>query len=222
MLKSKHKRKDVYIMTAGRFTWLMVALLAFGAAAQQPFTDTRDGKVYKTVTIGGKRWFAENLNYDVPNTKTDVCLDNNAEHCAKYGRMYDWETAVKACPAGWRLPFDEDWTELINSVGGKSTAGMKLKSKTGWYGGGGTDNYGFAALPGGINSRDGGFVYEYMDMGDGNGGGTVGVWVSATIEGMKEGNAVWVRQMWNSNKGVHRTIEDASSLFSVRCVCVED
>jgi len=39
---------------------------------------------------------AENLNYDTTGSK---CND-----CATYGRLYDWETAMKACPSGWHIP----------------------------------------------------------------------------------------------------------------------
>ena len=168
-------------MTAGRFTWLIAAGLSaavlsgcggggentvnnsyqsaavVGAEITTPttITDTRDGKVYKTVTIGGKRWFAENLNYAA---KGSVCYENSPDSCDKYGRLYTWDDAMTACPAGFRLPTGYDWWILADDVGGRETAGTKLKSSTGWKDdGNGTDEYGFAALPGGRGDNDGSF-----------------------------------------------------------------
>ena len=64
-----------------------------------------------------------------------------------YGRLYNWNTARTACPSGWHLPTDAEWTTLVNyGLSLSINAGKKLKAKSF----GGTDEYGFAALPGGI------------------------------------------------------------------------
>jgi uncharacterized protein (TIGR02145 family) len=95
---------------------------------------------------------AENLNYAVGGSK---CYNDSSDYCKKYGRLYDWTTAMRACPSGWHLPSDDEWEILIDYVGIENAA-SRLKTKSSWNwnefnnkSGNGFDIYGFAALPGG-------------------------------------------------------------------------
>jgi uncharacterized protein (TIGR02145 family) len=167
------------------------------------FTDSRDGQVYRKVNVGGKTWMAQNLNYAAGGSK---CYKDNAENCEKYGRLYDWNTAMKACPAGWHLATDAEWTALENAVGGSKTAGTMLKSKTGWKdNGNGTDNYGFSALPGGYGNSGGSFYNA----------GYLGGWWSAT-----EYDAInaRIRNMDYNLKIVRWNYDGKAYWFSVRCI----
>ena len=167
--------------------------------------DSRDGKSYRTIKIGSQIWLAENLNYQTSNSK---CYGNDASNCAKYGRLYNWNEAKNACPVGWHLPSNAEWTVLFNYVGGESTAGTKLKSKTGWnsYSNvpAGTDEYGFSALPSG-SGLDNEFVFA----------GDFGNWWSATE--VNASNAL--RQAMSCRfQYVSRIGNVKPSLLSVRCV----
>ena len=118
--------------------------------------DKRDGKMYRTVKIGDQTWMAENLNY---KTKNSYCYDGKSVNCSKYGRLYLWKAAKKACPNGWHLPSKTEFETLLDSVGGKKIAGKSLKSKIGWKNeGNGTDAFGFSALPAGGWYFDGGYI----------------------------------------------------------------
>jgi uncharacterized protein (TIGR02145 family) len=129
----------------------VAALFAAMPAASQSstaFTGGRDGKAYKTVVIGGKTWMAENLNVE---TEGSWCYDNKESNCEKYGRLYTWNAAKTACPAGWHLPSREEWGDWARAAGGSGKygtggkAGKKLKSTYGWNNGNGTDDYRFSA-----------------------------------------------------------------------------
>jgi len=121
------------------------------------FTDIRDGRVYKTVKIGEQIWMAENLAYLTEGSKY---YNDDLANYGKYGRLYDFAAAKKACPAGWHLPSDAEWQELVDFVSGDDVgdeyAGEKLKAKKEWNKNKnklgdklGTDDYDFAALPSG-------------------------------------------------------------------------
>ena len=134
------------------------------------------------VKIGNQTWMAKNLDRKTINSK---CYENSEEYCLKYGRLYTWTDAVKACPAGWHLPNDAEWTALITAVGGESITGKKLKATSGWGDGeyvhrNGTDDYGFSALPSGYGLSDGSFILA----------GDKGEWWSAT-ELRREEYEVW-------------------------------
>ena len=121
-------------------------------------TDPRDGQVYPTVQIGTLCWLQRNMNYQTGNS---WCYDNNSSNCNTYGRLYDWETALRACPSGWHLPSDKECTKLTEFLGGGNVAGGKLKEsgKTHWQSPniGASNSSGFTALPGGLRYYDGDF-----------------------------------------------------------------
>jgi len=181
-----------------------------GVDGSGAFTDSRDGKRYKTVVIGGKRWMWENLNYQT-STSGSWCYSNDNSNCGKYGRLYDWKTAKTVCPAGFHLSSREEWVSLVAATGGKDAASKKLKARNGWNnredesGGNGTDDFGFSALPGGYRSSDGDF----------DGAGNRGLWWTATEDG---GSGAYYRYMHYYGDNVYEYHDGKDSGYSVRCV----
>lgn len=104
--------------------------------------DSRDGKTYRTVTIGTRTWMAENLNFADPTGRWFVgidssepgpagrfpYLDDSSTAGSKYGRYYPWTAAMSLhdscdtlpclapargiCPSGWHVPSNEEWDAL--------------------------------------------------------------------------------------------------------------
>ncbi len=205
------------------------------------FVDGRDGKTYKKVKIGGKTWMGENLNYNTADGSGSWCYNNSTDSCAKYGRLYNWNTAMGGlssttanpsgvkgvCPNGWHLPSRAEWDVLMDLVGdsmlvdwtyGSDTAyywpgtGTELKSQTGWNNNGnGMDTYGFSALPGGV--RTGG-ESRYSD-GSFIIAGEDGVWWTATEN---DSGIAYYRDMNYDHDYVYEHYYLKSDAFSVRCV----
>lgn len=85
------------------------------------FIDPRDGQTYPLVTIGTQTWFAHNLNYELENGESK-CYDDVEGNCFTYGRLYDGDDALTACPEGFRLATEDDWLTLFDFLGGEETA----------------------------------------------------------------------------------------------------
>ena len=75
--------------------------------------DPRDGNMYQTIDYKGRIWMSENLKYA---SKKSVCFDKSSENCEKYGRLYTWLEAIKACPNGWRLPSEKEWEDAPQGI----------------------------------------------------------------------------------------------------------
>jgi uncharacterized protein (TIGR02145 family)/uncharacterized repeat protein (TIGR02543 family) len=123
-------------------------------------TDSRDGQNYPTRIIDGKRWMAKNLNYA---TDDSWCYGEDNSNCAEYGRLYSWDAAKNACPAGWRLSTGDDWVDLVQFAGGYNFAGGVLKSTSA----AGRDDLGFSAMLGGYFFKN---VDKFINIGE------VGIW----------------------------------------------
>ena len=183
---------------------------AAAVASDNVLADARDGKKYKTVKIGEQVWMAENLNYEADEDGSR-CYQDNADNCAKYGRLYEWKTAKTVCPAGWKLPDTADWNKLVSTAGGKETAAKKLKSKSGWNGdnNNGTDDYGFSALSGGSVELNGDGEGDFDDV------GVVGSWWAATV---LCDDCLEAYYLSIGNGGMYVSYSLKGAFFSVRCL----
>ncbi|TXC82071.1 FISUMP domain-containing protein [Luteibaculum oceani] len=176
------------------------------------FVDIRDGKKYKTVLIGNQWWMAENLAF-----KTEGSVQVDGPDNRNYGRLYHWNEALLACPKGWALASDRDWTILetlisdnLNVFPGSTWRGKHgylLKSLHNWkLDGNGIDKYGFNVHPAGHIIDDSPPEFGY----------TAGYWTSS---GSVESGIAWVRFFAAPKNGVNRLESDINTtLLFCRCI----
>jgi uncharacterized protein (TIGR02145 family) len=146
---------------------------------------------FKTIKIGKQIWMAENLKTPVKGS----WYYNEDPKNSKYGRLYTWEAAKKACPAGFHLPTDTEWTELIIYLGGEDIAGKKLKE-------GGASK--FNAKLGGLSD-----AHDYRLL------GFYGTYWSSTAYDKEH---AWYRYVTSSDNFVTRTYFRKDYGFCVRCI----
>lgn len=166
-------------------------------------TVTLGGKTYRTVRLSGLTWMAQNLDYKMEDSWYHRKVSSSDRE--KYGRLYTWEAAKKACESlGWRLPTDEEWHVLAMAQGGLwdgSNKGNPKKAYAELKEGGSS---GFSALLGGGRGSDGSF----------NNLGSYGSYWSAT----KDGNdSAWIYE-FNGFGGLTRAHYNKDLGFSCRCV----
>jgi uncharacterized protein (TIGR02145 family) len=212
-------------------TILVTIVLSNKISAQNTVKDI-DGNIYKTVILGTQTWMAENLKTrhyqngnEIPNitdpkqwgklTSGAYCTYNN---CNAPGNdtsgifLYNWYTVVdsrKMCPTGWHIPTDNDWTTLINYLGGDKVAGGKMKESGTLHwktpNNGATNESGLTVLPFGARSLKGTFK---------NIGTTAGFWSSTEYESLN----AWHRNLNFTYPFVMRDINAKAVGLSVRCL----
>ncbi|MBU6167983.1 MAG: hypothetical protein KGQ86_03015 [Bacteroidetes bacterium] len=189
-----------------------------------------DGNVYKTVKIGRQCWMKSNLkvtkyrdNSIIPKvtdnmlwanlTKGARCsFDNNIMNSYIYGNLYNWFAVSdnrQICPTGWRVPTDNDWTNLTKHLGGNNSAG-KIKASGFRYWNkpnlSANNESGFTALPAGRRNYDGSFsnlkYHTYF--------WTKNIGVINTT--------AWNRNIFHDIDFVSRVDSDMNYGFSVRCI----
>ena len=223
-------------MTPGYVWWFTTEQSPTWQCGDQ-LIDTRDSQIYETVEIGTQCWMAENFNFGSmiqssvsPSSGNGVekyCYDNDPANCNSYGALYDWnemmeyssiDSAQGICPDGWHVASDAEWCTLENYVDNSGVScsetgwrgtivGQKLKSQTGWNGGGnGDDEFGLSILPAGYKYySDGTFnfktIYAFMWT------STVGIGGKSNYRGVSWENSQLYRNDGSQNYG-----------FSVRCI----
>jgi len=87
-----------------------------GIYIRDTLTDPRDGQKYPVIYLNQTWWMARNLNYDRPGRS--LCYDNDPVNCDQYGRLYTYSSGdTVTCPPGWRIPGEQDWYLLEQSLG---------------------------------------------------------------------------------------------------------
>ena len=200
-------------------TIFLTSLWAVGLTGCDSNMTDRDGNSYKTVQIGSQIWMAENLKV---RTEGSWCYEDKESNCQKYGRLYNWDAAKVACPAGWHLPSREEFEILLKAVGGTlvesedeaiawwSDTGKKLKSTSGWKekegeNGNGDDVFGFSALAAGGRRYDSDYMQE----------GSQALFWSSTGRG---DGSVYYMGLFNFGDVAGLYGGDYGSGFSVRCL----
>lgn len=174
--------KKWFILVVSLFVLCESAFAASKSKKKNEFKDPRDKQTYRTVKIAGLEWLGDNLNY---KTAGSFCYKDEDDQCMVFGRLYTWDAAKKACPAGFRLPTHADFESLWTAAGADFNAGYLIKADYGWSGDtNGNDTLKFSAMPAGNrfddetygNTAKFAFFWSADDTSEGVPAGSARVW----------------------------------------------
>jgi uncharacterized protein (TIGR02145 family) len=168
------------------------------------FLDPRDKARYRLLQIGNACWFMDNLRF---NATPSFCQEDHASSCARYGRLYPWETALAACPPGWHLSTEHDWQDLELTLG-ISKADLNLTRERG--------------IPAGDRFRElhaAGIDVPYAGWRRPDGkyssaGKATGFWTASE----SNRDLAWHRDINVARKGIYRSEVNKPYALSARCV----
>ena len=173
----------------------MIAILSVSCEKDKLTVTDVDGNVYNTVEIGTQVWMASDLkttkfrdgsaipvvtansSWAALTTAGTCDYGNDAAKGAVYGKLYNFYTVADArglCPAGWHVPTQPEWGELMTTLGLEVSANkMREVGTAHWTSphSGTTNETGFTALGGGYRN----YLGEFKEL-----NWTVGYWSSTS------------------------------------------
>ena len=221
MMFYSFKQHDILL----RHLWIIFFLIGYSVFGQNSH-EISDS----TFRVGQQIWMSKNLSVDhfrngdsIPEAVTKrqwrraarnqepawCYYKNDSELGALYGKLYNFyaiQDQRGLAPRGWRVANEQDWLQLIESLGGDAEAGSKLKSTLYWKENQtGTDAFGFGGLPAGYRYHRGRFFSL----------GYYTAWWTSDAYG-KYG--AWVRPLFYNHAMTYRTTHFRGFGLSVRCV----
>ena len=211
------------------FIPVLLSLLLISSISCKREIRDQDGNLYTTVKIGKQVWMRENLNVShfsngdpIAEAKSDkewfmlglqgrpawCAQGNNPENERTYGKLYNWYAVNdprRLAPDGYHVPSDDEWTQMINYLGGNVLAALKMRTNTGAGTVQPVKEAGFNGLAGGYRTTGGKF----------EGAGSYAYWWSAT-EVNKD--AAWIRLLNYVYCNVYFSAYSKTNGFSVRCL----
>jgi uncharacterized protein (TIGR02145 family) len=207
---------------------LLVVVVSLNAGIAISQVIDADGKFYNTINIGNQVWMAENLSVSrylngdvIPQVQNKdewsrlttgawCYYDNNPNNEKVYGKLYNWYAVNDPrglAPKGWHVPTDEEWTELIEFLGGETIAGGKMKLNKMWEipNVNATNQSGLSTIPAGIINNNGIFFY-------------LGKYTSFWSSTEKSNIEAWSRGLDYRDADVDIGYDFKTNGLSVRCV----
>jgi uncharacterized protein (TIGR02145 family) len=91
--------------------------------------DQADGREYLAVQLGGAWWLAENIDIEEQGRMPGGVMGERSYTCenarSPYVRVYTWGAArhvaalmAERLEGAWRMPSDEDWRQMLMTLGG--------------------------------------------------------------------------------------------------------
>jgi len=179
-------------MRASGIIFGFIVFILLGASGKDLYAQYEE-----TVQIGDQVWMKYNLQNDELGS---ICYDEDSLNCKEYGRLYCWQAALDACPPGFRLPTDEDWSVLINSLGGPDSASEALLK-------GGSSGF---DIPLAGNYQPEMQMFSFKDQ-------KAYFWTASSYSM----STAWIRLFDKNRKNITRTSIGKSFYFSVRCIKID-
>lgn len=184
---------------------------------------------FPDILLGNETWMQRNLeiaqfrNGDViPILKTEkewiqaakkkqpACCyyENKVKNRSAYGLLYNWFAVSDPrglAPNGWKIPTEEEWTEMERSLG--KEPGQKIKNPNGWdLDGNGLKKSLLLALPSGMRQEEGLFF----------GAGWSASWWCSGSHWFPD--QLWIRSVESEDTEVTRSMAFEGEGHAVRCI----
>jgi len=216
--------------------------------------DERDGNSYCSIMLGEQEWLSENMRY-LPSVNrvyeysgseemyyvygyngSNVDEARNNPNYSEFGVLYNWRAALSACPAGWHLPSDAEWSQLevylqnngynfdgyIDTDNDRETHNVIAKSmasSSGWVDSDDENTPGWLQPKNNessFNGKPGGYRY-YTNVFERKNERTLW-WTSTSEYGSSSDSRAWDRKLGYELEDLWKTPNNKSIGLSVRCV----